>query len=842
MPVKTESKEKKIQQIQSSQSFSPIRDVRDGIICTKDGRFVKLLEFSPINFGLRSADEQAAIISQFAMALRTMPSTLQFKVVAKKSDVTGFLDVLQNHYNSETNPRCRSLQMEQMALIDAVGREHGVSRKFYMAFEYERSAGLKRKPTFREIVATMNNQANGIINAMDACGNECLNPNIGKDTWVLSTLYSIFSRGQAEVETYDQHEFNTLARYASQEGYDFYNHNFSIPVNDLIAPMMIDGKTSPNYLVIRGSENAPPIYYTFCYIPGGSYPVQCMAGWINMLINIGDGVDVDIFAHRENSENVARRLTYTLRSKNVKAKHADDTSSDYDDLMGTLSSGYYVKQGLANNEDFYNFGCLMTITAHSLDELDYRFEEIRKHLVKRDLGIKKCSFQMLEALRMSLPIASYDQGIFNKSKRNALGSGLASIYPFVSYEMSDEDGILLGSQDNGSLVLLDNFDTKKYNNANICIMGSSGAGKTYLLQCMALRFREKQTQVFIIAPDKGHEFKRACEAIGGQFITIAPGSGQNINIMEIRKKDEKTTLLIDGEGEESNSILSAKILNLHAFFSLLVPDISYEERQVLDEALMQTYNRFGITQDNASLDDPDNPGHYRVMPVLGDLHESLGALGDKGARLATILGRYVHGSASSFNQPTNVNLDNKYIVLDVSRLTEEMLPMGMFIALDYVWDKAREDRTAKKVVIMDEGWKMIGPSASPQAATFALEVFKVIRGYGGSAIIATQDLNDFLSLGDGKFGKGVINNSKTKIVMKVEKTEGEALAEALDLTNTELQRIISMRRGNGLLVANSNHIFIEVQASPTEHKLITTDRGDLSALAAEHAAEEGIAL
>ncbi len=143
---------------------------------------------------------------------------------------------------------------------------------------------------------------------------------------------------------------------------------------------------------------------------------------------------------------------------------------------------------------------------------------------------------------------------------------------------------------------------------------------------------------------------------------------------------------------------------------------------------------------------------------------------------------------------------------------------------------------------MDEGWKMIGPSASPQATTFALEVFKVIRGYGGSAIIATQDLNDFLSLGDGKFGKGVINNSKTKIVMKVEKTEGEALAETLDLTNMEMQQIISMRRGNGLLVANSNHVFIEVQASPTEHKLITTDRGDLSALAAEHAAEEGLAL
>lgn len=831
----THSNEKKIQQIKSVQAFSPIRDVRNGIICTKDGRFVKLLEFSPINFGLRSADEQASIISLFSMALRTMPSTIHFKIVSKKSDVSGLLYVLKKHYDRETNPRCRSLQMEQMMLIDAVGREHGVSRKFYMAFEYEQSSGLKRKPTFREIAFSLENVASGITSAMEACGNECLNPVIGKDSWVLSSLYSIFSRGQAEVESYDQHEFNTLARYASENGYDFGHNNFSIPVNDLICPMMIDAKTSPDYLVVNGSGNAPAIYYKFCFIPGQSYPLQCMAGWLNMLINLGDGIDSDIYIHRENAETVSRKLTYTLRSKNVKAKHSDDTSGDYDDLIGTISSGYYVKQGIANGDDFYNFGCMITITAHSLDELDYRYEEIKKNLIKRDLELRPCKFQMLEAFNMSLPIAAYNKDIFNKSKRNVLGAGLASIYPFVSYEMSDEDGILLGSQSNGSLVLLDNFDTKKYSNANICILGSSGSGKTYLLQCMALRFRAKQVQVFLIVPDKGHEFRRACSAMGGQFITIAPGSDQNINIMEIRKKDERTTRLIDGSGEEANSILAAKIQNLHAFFSLLDPEITHEERQILDEAFTITYNNFHITQDNKSLEDPDNPGHYRKMPVLGDLHESLKTLGPKGEKLATILGRYVHGSASSFNRPTNVDLDNKYIVMDVSNLTEEMMPIGMFIALDYVWDKAREDRTAKKVVFMDEGWKIIGPSASPQAATFALEVFKVIRGYGGSAVIATQDLNDFLALGDGKFGKGVINNSKTKIVMGVEKKEADALSEALDLTEVEKGTIVQMKKGNGLVLANSNHVFIKVQASETEHNLITTDREDLSKLAAKNA-------
>ncbi len=826
----------KLKEIQSVQSFSPIREIRDGVICTKDGRFVKLMEFSPINFNLRAADEQTAIINQFAAALRTMPPTLQLKVVSRKADTDKLLTALNSHYEQEPNMRCRRLQMEQMEMISTVGQEQGVSRRFFMAFEYEAQGGLKKKPSFSQIASSIRRTAFGIRASMENCGNDCLTPERGEaaDKWTRDALYSIMCRTLSEKEPYDVHEFLKVSQYASE--YAQYNEStYGLPVNDLICPMSIDDKVSPNYIIVNAGNGAPPLYYMFCYLPGGCYPRSCIGGWLNVLINMGDGVDVDIYIHREHAENISRALTYLLRSKNIKAKNSDDTSTDYDELMDAIGSGYYVKQGIASNEDFYYFACMLTITAHSLDELTFRFEEIKKFLTKQELELRRCSFQMLDAFKMSLPLAKYNPGIFNKSRRNILGSQLASLYPFVSYEMTDEDGVLLGIQENGSLVLLDNFDTHKYSNANICIMGSTGAGKTYLLQTMALRFREKQTQVFVIAPDKGHEFQRGCEAIGGQFITISPGSGQNINIMEIRKKDERNTKLIDGESLAAGSILSGKIQSLHAFFSLLIPDISYEEKQQLDEGLMKTYQKFGITTKNDSLDDPLRPGHYRPMPILGDLHKTLKELGPAAQRLHNILGRYVNGSAASFNQPTNVNLDNQYVVLDVSKLTKEMLPIGMFIALDYVWDKAREDRTAKKVVMMDEGWKMIGPTASPEAAEFALEVFKVIRGYGGSAVFATQDLNDFLALRDGQFGKAIINNSKTKVVMKVEKTEAERLAEALDLTRMETEKIISMQRGHGLLVANSNHVFIEVQACQTEHDLITTDRQDLENIAARNA-------
>lgn len=156
---------------------------------------------------------------------------------------------------------------------------------------------------------------------------------------------------------------------------------------------------------------------------------------------------------------------------------------------------------------------------------------------------------------------------------------------------------------------------------------------------------------------------------------------------------------------------------------------------------------------NATLEDLSCPGHYRQMPVLGDLYETL-MESPETRRIANILNRLVHGSASTFNQQTNVSLENKYTVLDISELTGDLLTAGMFVALDFVWDKIKEDRTKEKAVFIDECWQLIGASSNRQAAEFVLEIFKTIRGYGGSAICATQDLNDFFALDDGKYGKG----------------------------------------------------------------------------------------
>ena len=559
---------------------------------------------------------------------------------------------------------------------------------------------------------------------------------------------------------------------------------------------------------------------------------------MSSLINAGEGVDIDVHLRRENRGKTLDKVAQRIRLNRTKLRGMQDTSTDYEELTGSIQSGYYIKSGIANNnEDLFYMSVFITISARTYEELLWRRGQMTDLLKSMDMYVGDCNFRQEAALRSVMPFLCIDPNIEKKAQRNILTSGAASTYMFTSFEMSDENGILLGvNQHNNSLVIVDIFNSRVYKNANMVLLGTSGAGKTFTLQLIALRMRRKGTQVFIIAPLKGHEFLRACNNIGGEFISISPASKQCINVCEIRKQDLSANQLIDGVISE-NSILAKKIQQLHIFFSLLIPDISHEERQLLDEALIRTYAKKGITHNNESLIDPEHPDRYREMPLLGDIYEIL-MESPETRRMGNILNRLVNGSAKTFNQHTNVQLDNLYTVLDISELTGELLPVGMFVALDYVWDKAKEDRTKEKAIFIDEAWELIGDddtnnpnNTKALAGEWVQEIFKIIRGYGGAAIAATQDIGD---LDRSRFGKGILNVAKTKIILNLENDEAQRVQHILHLSDAE---IMSIKRGQGLISTNSNHITVSFKASPLEKQLITTDRMELNQILKEKIAQ-----
>ena len=801
--------------------YLPIEKVENGIIYTKDHRFVKVVEVVPINFMLRSAREQRNIIYSFVSYLKISPIKLQIKVLTRRADINRHLDTVRQEMAHEENEQCRLMQEDYLNFVQQVGSREAVTRRFFLIFEYEPWANTRRSEQEDEAIQSLQSAVHTASNYLRQCGNEVV-VHENEDEFTVDVLYNLLCRNESAVKPLSVRVQEVVTQYLDKGREGEIDR---IPAAEFAAPKSIDF-THGRYLCIDG------LYYTYLLVPSDGYKTQVPAGWLSLIVNAGDGIDLDMFLSRQPKERIIQRVGQQLRINRSKIKDASDTNTDFDDIDGAIRSGYFLKEGLANNEDFYYLNLLITVTAPSVEDLEWKASEIKKLLLSQDMDVCNCHFREEQAFCSALPLVSMEKGLFERGKRNLLTGGAASCYPFTSFEMCDDNGILLGvNKYNSSLIIVDIFNSAIYKNANMAILGTSGAGKTFTMQLMALRMRRKNIPVFIIAPLKGHEFHRACANVGGEFIQISPASPHCINVMEIRKVDRSVSELLDGPGIQLSE-LAAKIQQLHIFFSLLIPDMSHEERQLLDEALIRTYNSKGITHDNASLEDPANPGHYREMPVLGDLYEILRATPET-TRMAHILNRLVNGSASTFNKQTNMRLDNKYTVLDISSLTGDLLTVGMFVALDFVWDRAKADRTEEKAIFIDECWQLLsgaGATGTRLAGDFVLEIFKTIRGFGGSAICASQDLNDFFNLDEGRFGKGIINNSKTKIILNLEDDEAERVQETLHLSDAETMEVTHFERGSGLISTNNNNIMVEFKASPLEKDLITTDRRELREL------------
>lgn len=827
--AKRKAEKRKPEKLSFTQDFIPIKNLEHGIIETTDGRYIKILEIEPINFMLRSEEEQYEIICSFASWLKISPVHLQFKSITRKADSDKHIAMLRKEMETEESEQCKKLSEGYIRLIKDVGSREALTRRFFLIFRYEE---LRRNENsdYGQICSTLLTAEQNARAYFMQCGNNILQPK-DPDEATAEILYMFFNRRSCVEEPFhsrvDRIVLDTMAAKNKVIGIDPIPH---IRMAHFIAPRGID-LTHRNYIIMDG------LYYSFLYIKGNGYPNKVRAGWMSSLINAGEGIDVDVFLRRENRSKTIDKVAQRIRLNRTKLKSMQDTSTDYEELAGSIQAGYFIKQGIANyNEDLFYMSVFVTVSARTYEELMWRKQQMTDMLKSMDMYVSDCSFQQEDALRSVMPFLQISPKLEKKSKRNVLTSGAASTYMFTSFEMSDDTGVLLGiNRHNNSLCIVDLFDTKKNKNANLNLLGTSGAGKTFTMQLLALRMRMRGIQCYIIAPIKGHEFRRACNRIGGQFIKIAPGSPHCINIMEIRHTISPEMELIDElDYSEMDSLLAQKIQQLMIFFSLLIPDMTNEEEQMLDEALIRTYGKFGITHDNDSVYADRNavPPKMKTMPILGDLHEEL-QKNEMTKRIAVIVSRFVTGSAQSFNQQTNVDLSNKYIVLDLSELKGKLLPVGMMIALDYVWDKIKSDRTKKKAIMIDEIWQLIGAGSNRMAAEFCLEIFKVIRGFGGAAISATQDLSDFFGLEDGRYGRAIINNSKNKIILNLEPDEAEFVRDTLKLTKTEIRSITRFERGEALICSNNSKVPVIIKASKEEQEMITTDRAELEAILKE---------
>ena len=531
------------------------------------------------------------------------------------------------------------------------------------------------------------------------------------------------------------------------------------------------------------------------------------------LINTNVTMNISMFYEKQDTYKTIKDLTYFIGNVGVDLKSGNSNREDIDIAAYSYNDAKFIRKEMqVNNEELYFLYIYVSIIANSEKELERNLNKIEGILQSSGMMTRKANFREEQVYLSSLPLMNNNSDIKNVCKRNILGNGLVSTYPFISSNLCDENGILVGTNIyNSSIILVDRFNKNKYKNANMCIFGTSGAGKSFYTKLLILRYRIFGLEQYIIDPER--EYNKICENLDGVCIKFGPTSEYYINILDIREESI----------EEEKGFLTTKIGKLRGFFSLVFGELDEEKVALLEEKLIDVYKEKGITFDDSSLykfiDNQKVFKSYMDMPILEDLYRVLGK-DEKTLFFKRKLYPFIYGSLKFLNNYTNVELENKLIVADIYELGEDNLKYGMYIFTELFWDKIKKDRNVNKAIYLDEIWRLIGITSNKFVASFIYKIFKTIRKYGGSAVAITQDVSDLFGLDNGAYGKSILNNSSIKSFFSLEEENILVLEKYANISEKEKIEIKSLKRGEALMFIGDNHILAKIEVSDDEKELI----------------------
>ena len=530
---------------------------------------------------------------------------------------------------------------------------------------------------------------------------------------------------------------------------------------------------------------------------------------LKSLIETSINMNISVFYEKKETSKVIKELTYNIGNVGVELKQSNESRQDIDIAAFTYNDAKYIRKELQiNNEDMYFLYIYLTLFSTNKKELEYNLDKIEGILQSKGLQTRRTNFRQEQLFISCLPLMENKEELKIIGKRNILTSGLISTYPFISSSIVEEEGIYIGNNMyNNSLILIDRYNTNKYKNANMCIFGTSGAGKSFYTKLLILRNTLLGIEQYVIDPER--EYNNIAQNLGGTIIKIGPTSENYINIFDIRKESIE---------ENEHGYLATKIGKLLGFFNLIFGELNEEEKALLEEKLILTYKIKNINFNDKSLYKKGKFKTTKDMPILEDLYNNLNDEKTKKFKIKLI--PFIKGSLKFFNNYTNIELNKKLIVADVYELGEENMKYGMYLFTELFWDKIKINRKIKKAIYLDEIWRLIGVTSNKEVAKFIYKIFKTIRKYGGSSVAITQDISDLFSLENGTYGKSILNNSSIKTFFSLEEENIKLLAQYSNLSEKEKMEIKSLRRGECLTFVGDEHVLISIEASDFERKII----------------------
>lgn len=581
--------------------------------------------------------------------------------------------------------------------------------------------------------------------------------------------------------------------HEQQEAEAIYRQGI-VSLRDLIAPPSIE--IASDHLRI-GTR-----YARVLYVYG--YPRQVFTGWLSPIINLDEVMDISMYVYPVESQvvlnNLRRKMgqleaNYAINQEKgrVRDPALEAAIIDAEELRDKLQVG---------EERFFRFGLYITIYGDSLEDLKNIQRKLEGILGQSLVYSKPASMQMEPGFQSSLPLAHDELQV----SRNMNTGALSTSFPFTSAELSRNEGVLYGiNRHNNGLVLFDRFSLE---NANMVVFAKSGGGKSFAVKLEALRSLMLGTEVLIIDPED--EYRTLCDAVGGSYLRLSLASQNRLNPFDLPH-------VLDSE--DADNALRANIITLHGLLRLMMgggtAPLTPAEDADLDVAIINTYAKAGITNDPLT--------HGATPPTMNDLYKTLSEMSGNGPSLAQRLRKYTTGTfAGIFSEQSNVDLYNKFVVFNIRDLEDELRPVGMYIVLNYIWNKVKSEKK-RRILVVDEAWQLMKYEDS---ANFMFSIAKRARKYFLGLTTISQDVDDFLS---SRMGRAVVSNSSLQLLLKQAPSSVDIVGETFKLTSEEKARLTSFPVGEGLFFAGLNHVVMRILASQTEAQLITTSPQQVAA-------------
>lgn len=563
-----------------------------------------------------------------------------------------------------------------------------------------------------------------------------------------------------------------------------------LELQDIIAPSAL--QISSNY--VKLGDKYARTFFVF------SYPRFLSTDWFSPVINLDKVFDISIFIHPVDTASILRKLQKKVAEVQSQIHEREDKGLVRDPMLDT---SYNDLENLRDKlqqaqEKLFSLGLYITVYADSEEGLGITEKEIRSALESRLIYVKPAMFQQTEGLESVFPLGNDKLMIHNKMN----SSPLSSLFPFVSFDLTSNKGILYGiNRHNNGLVLFDRFSLENYNSV---IFAKAGSGKSYTTKLEILRSLMWDIDVIVIDPEKEYEY--LAEAVGGRYFNISLTSKHHMNPFD---------LPIPREDESSADVLRSHIINLMGLFRIMLGGLTPEEDSILDRAITETYASRDITAD-ANFSEA-------IPPVLSDLELVLAGM-EGGESMAQKLKKYTQGTWSGFlNQATNVDINHKFVVFSVRDMEDEVRPVAVYLIMQYIWSAIRR-QIKKRILVIDEAWWMM---KSPDSASFLFSIAKRCRKYYLGLCTITQDVGDFLK---SPYGTPIITNSSIQLLLKQSPAAVDMVQETFKLTDEEKFLLLESEVGEGMFFAGMKHVAIKIVASYTEDQIITSDPNQLLAI------------